>query len=462
MANLYVITINPIFELPYTIIMRLRTIIALSLLPFFASAGGFQIPQQGIKSTGIAGAYTAICMDASSVFYNPAGMNNLYGQNFAIGAIGLMPYVSVQTPSNSNTDQTAATYTPIEFYYVGQVCTKFRVGLSINNQFGSSASYPTNWEGMYIVQSIALKTYMFQPTASYEICKKLSIGAGAVYTLATFNDTKAVPVNSATENNGEVNLSGTGSGFGYNVGLFSKLYEHPHIKDSGQHLPCIMVRSIQLGASFRSGVPVSIPKGDVAFSQIPYSLQSQFPSSENFATNVNLPGVFSAGVAFNFSCGDAVNPKWNFMIAYDFNYNLWSTYDSLHITFSNPNTPSAGYSYNYKNAMAHRMGLEITYKGKYTLRGGYYIDGSPVQDGYVSPEVVDKTNSGFSVGASYKINCRNQYFSIDVAYLRSDFTNMNTAWTSQGFAASYHRIVNIFGIGVCYHFDNKNQGIYNL
>lgn len=421
--------------------MKFKIIAALSLLPLVSVAGGFQIPQQGIKSTGIAGTYTAICIDASSAFFNPAGMNNLYGQNFTIASIGLMPYVSLQTPSNYNIDQSDNMYTPIEFYYVGQVCKKFRVGLSVNNQFGSAASYPDNWEGMYIVQKISLKTYMFQPTVSYQVCKQLSIGAGAVYALATFDDTKAVPLSSESTNNGEVNLSGTGNAFGYNVGLFSKIYEHG--SDSGWH------EAVQLGASYRSGLPVNISKGDVSFTDIPYSLQTQFPSSENFSTKVNLPGVFSAGMAVRFGKGN-----WNFMVAYDFNYNFWKTYDSLHITFSDPNTPSAGYVYNYKNAMAHRMGAEITFKNKYTLRGGYFIDGSPVQDGYVSPEVVDKTNSGFSVGATWQI-CKD--FSVDVAYLRSDFTRSNTSWDSQGFNASYHRIVNIFGVGVNYHFNCSHK-----
>ena len=428
-----------IFELPNTSTMKFKIITALALLPFLSFAGGFQIPQQGIKSTGIAGAYTAICMDASSAFFNPAGMNNLFGQNFTLGGLGLMPYVSVQTPSNYNTDQTSSVYTPFEFYYVGQICKKFRVGLSINNQFGSSASYPSAWEGMYIVQSISLKTYMFQPTVSYEICKKLSVGAGFVYTLATFDDTKAIPVASSSESNGEVDINGTGSAFGYNLGLFSKIFEHG--SDTAG-----WAESVNLGASYRSGLPISIPKGNATFSQIPMSLATQFPASENFSTNVNLPAVLSLGVAFNFSKG----PDWNFMVTYDFNYNFWSTYDSLHITFSNPNTPSAGYIYNYKNAMAHRMGAEITFKHRYTIRGGYYIDGSPVQDGFVSPEVVDKTNSGFSVGASFKV-CKS--FSVDVAYLRSDFAATNTSWTSQGFSASYHRIVNIFGLGLNYNFN---------
>jgi long-chain fatty acid transport protein len=424
--------------------MKIKIIAALAILPFTALAGGFQIPQQGIKSTGIAGAYTAICMDASSAFFNPAGMNNLYGQNFTIGGLALMPYVSVQTPSNYNTDQTSSVYTPIEFYYVGQICDKWRVGLSINNQFGSAASYPDNWEGMYIVQSISLKTYMFQPTVSYQVCKKLSIGAGPVYTLATFDDTKAVPLSSENISNGQVDINGTGSAFGYNVGLFSKIWEHGS--------DTTWKESLQLGADYRSGLPVNISKGNVTFSNIPASLATQFPSSENFSTNVNLPAVLSAGVSFNFSKGD-----WAFLVTYDFNYTFWSTYDSLHITFSNPNTPNTGYIYNYKNAMAHRMGAAVTFKKKYTLRGGFYIDGSPVQDGYVSPEVVDKTNSGFSVGASYMMRWINQSFTIDVAYLRSDFTTNTTSWTSQGFNATYHRIVNIFGLGVTWHFRNKSQ-----
>ncbi len=82
------------------------------------------------------------------------------------------------------------------------------------------------------------------------------------------------------------------------------------------------------------------------------------------------------------------------MITYDFNYNFWKVNDSLHISFTNPNTPSQGFVYNWKNAMAHRMGAEVTYKKKYSLRLGYYIDGTPVQNGYVSPEIVDANSSG--------------------------------------------------------------------
>lgn len=425
--------------------MKLKIISAICLLPFAALAGGFQIPQQSIKATGVGGAYMGICSDAAAVFYNPGGMCNTVGQNFTIAGLGLFPYVSVLTPDNINTDQTSKVFTPFEVYYSGQVCEKLWVGLSINNQFGSVASYPNNWEGEYIVQTIKLETFMFQPTIAYKICDKLSIGAGFVYTLGTFGATKAIPVSSSTTQNGEVSIDGTGHAFGYNIGAFSKIWDHK-ASDSTK-----MGESIQLGASYRSGLPFTVPNGTASFTDIPASLATTFPASENFNTNVNLPAVFSAGIAINLMKGN-----WHFTIAYDFNYTFWSTYDSLHFGFADPSTPSSGSIYNWKNAMANRMGIEATYMKKYTLRVGYYIDGSPIQDGYVSPEVVDATNSGFSLGASYQC-CNN--LSIDFAYLRSDFTRSNTYWQQQGnvynFQASYHRIVNVFGLGINYHLNGK-------
>lgn len=428
-------------------LFTLCLLLPLSSSLFTLTAGGFQIPQQSTKSMAFGGAFTGICGDASTAFYNPAGMNNLFGQNFTAGALGLFPYVSLQTPSTSNIDQTSKVYTPINFYWVGSFCDRLRLGMSVNNQFGSAASYPTQWEGQYIVQSISLKTYMFQPTISYQLCKKLSIGGGFVYTLGTFDDTKAIPVASSnvtngtlneTSNNGEVSISGTGHAFGYNFGLFSKIFETG--SDTSSSHQCL-----QIGVSYRSALPMTVPNGNVNFSQIPTSLATDFPASENFSTNVDMPGVFTAGIAYQFSCCK----DWNFMVTYDFEYTMWSSYDSLHVAFTNPNTPSQGFIYNWKNATAHRMGAEVTYMKKYAFRLGYYIDGTPTQAGYISPEIVDANSSGICFGAGIKF-CH--HYSVDFAYLRSNFTTGQETWTSEGFSAAYHRIINIFGIGVNYQF----------
>lgn len=423
-----------------------RIILALSLLPATVFAGGFQIPQQGIKSTGLGGAFTGICTDASSVFFNPGGMTNIFGQNVTFAGVGLFPSVSVLTPDNVNTNQTSSVYTPIEFYYDAQVCKNLWLGLSINNQFGAAASYPNNWEGEYIVQTIKLQTFMFQPTIAYKVCDQLSIGAGFIYTLGTFGGTKAIPLTGATTSgdttsNGEVNLNGTGHAFGYNIGIFSKLFEKKADSSSWGE-------AITLGVSYRSGLAFSVPNGTATFTQIPASLTSQFPSSEGVSTSVSLPGVLSAGIAFKFSKGY----KWDFMVAYDFNLTYWSSYDSLRFSFADPNTPASTSQYGWKNATAQRVGIEATYLKKYSLRAGYYIDNTPEPDGSVTPEVVDGSNAGFSLGASYQFN---NGLSLDIAYLNSNFTRDNASWTSQGFTASYHRIVHVVGFGINYAFNCK-------
>ncbi len=425
--------------------MKRKIIAALFLLPFASFAGGFQIPQQSIKSTGMGGAFTGICTDASAVFFNPAGMTNIFGQNVTIASVGLFPSVSVLTQDNVNTNQTTGVYTPIEFYYSGQVCKNLWLGLSINNQFGAAASFPNDWEGAYIVQTIKLQTFMFQPTIAYKVCDKLSIGAGFVYTLGTFGGTKALPVSGGTTSgdtthNGEVSLSGTGHAFGFNVGLFSKIFEKKADSNSWGE-------ALTLGLSYRSGLGFNVPNGTAEFTQIPASIASQFPSSEGVSTKVSLPGVLSAGIAFKFSKGY----KWDFMIAYDFNLTYWSSYDSLRFNFSDPNTPAASYQYGWQNATAHRIGAEATYMKKYSLRAGYYIDNTPEVNS-MTPEVVDASNAGFSLGASYKFN---NGLSVDVAYLNSNFTRENATFVSQNFTASYHRIVHVFGIGVNYAFNCK-------
>lgn len=424
----------------------MKTKITLLLLPFSIKliAGGFQIPQQSIRSCAFGGAYAAICGDPSAAYYNPGGMNNLLGQNFTAGILGLYPSVSVITPANVLVNQTSNSYTPFDFYYVGEICSKWRIGLSVNNQFGSAASYPSIWEGMYIVQNISLKTYCFQPTVSYQVCKLLSVGAGFVYTRGTFTDTKAVPVSSINENNGEATLSGAGNAYGYNIGAFSKIYSHGSDSTGWKE-------GVQLGVSYRSELPVSISDGNVNFSQIPSSLNTEFPSSENFFTHINMPAVFTAGITLKLSKGQ----HWDFMVTYDFNYTFWNTFDSLHISFTSPNTPAQGIIYNWKNATAYRFGAEATYMKKYSLRVGYYIDGSPMPDGYVSPEIVDKSTTGFTVGAGYAIN---KNFSVDIAYLYSFFTRNNSSWTAQGFNnVSYRRLINIYGIGINYSFKNKHK-----
>lgn len=410
--------------------MKQILIAAIAFSPLFASAGGFQLNLQGIKSVGMGGAFTGVGSDASTVFFNPGGMSNLSGHNFTAGFNYVTPSVSLQTPETANINQTSPNANPIHFYYTGDLNEKMKFGFLVNNQFGSSSSFEDNWQGRYVIQNISLKTFMFQPTMSYKIHDKVSIGAGFVYARGSFSTEKAVPVGSASTTEGKAHLSGSGDGVGYNIGIFSNFYTIQ--KETS-------TTDFNLGVSYRSKMPVDLSNGEATFTNIPLSLQGTFPSSTTFTSKITLPSVLTAGLSIKHS-----KENYSIMFAYDMNYTAWSVYDTLKFDFANNDTPDSKAVKNWQNSMSHRFGLEFTYKQKYSVRAGLYYDMTPIEDGYVSPELPDATQIAYTAGLGYKVN---DMISIDFSYIRQS-AQRESSLDEANFTAKYNRKVNVFGLAL--------------
>lgn len=387
-----------------------------------AIAGGFQLNLQSARALGFGGAYTGFCWGTESVFFNPGGMTNLRGHNFSIGGSYVMPLVSLQTPVTDNINQTSPNSTPIHFYYGGQLTDNLFVGLGINNQFGSTSSFEDDWEGRFIIQNIALKTFSFQPTVAYKIHDYISIGAGFVLTTGNFSFEKAVPVGSDDTDYGKASLSGSGLAYGFNAGIYSTLLDNDHYK-------------ITLGASYRSGQKISLEQGTAAFSDIPLSLQGTFPATTSFTGELNLPSVINVGFAAQYKINDA----HSLTLLYDFNYTGWSSYDTLAFDFDNTDTPDSKTTKAWQNSPTHRFGIEYALNEKFYFRAGGYYDISPIQDGFVSPELPDATQFVPTVGFGMQAG---ENFGFDVAWIHQD-AERESDLTDAGFTAKYHRIADV-------------------
>lgn len=415
-----------------------RIVLAVLSLPMVAFAGGFQLNLQGIRSVGLGGAFTGLGSDASTVFFNPGGMNNLSGHNFTAGFNYVTPSVSLQTPETANINQTSPNASPIHFYYSGNLNDKMKFGFLVNNQFGSTSSFEDDWQGKYIIQNISLKTFMFQPTMSYKLHEKIYVGGGFVYTYGSFKTQKAVPVSSATTKSGQATLTGSGDAVGYNIGIFSNLYSL--VKETSK-------TDFRVGVSYRSELAVDLPNGEVEFTNIPVSLQNKFPSKTTFVSKITLPSVFTAG----FSVKHTRNEKYSLEFAYDLNYTGWSSYDTLAFDFANNDTPDSKTPKEWQDVFTHRFGLDFTYAEKYSVRVGAYYDNSPVKDGYLSPELPDATQLAYTGGLSYKVN---DMISVDFSYIRQS-AERESSLESANFTAKYNRKVNVYGIGVNLKFGGK-------
>ena len=141
-------------------------------------------------------------------------------------------------------------------------------------------------------------------------------------------------------------------------------------------------------------------------------------------------------------------------------------YKNLDITINNQN-PTPVFSENkrdYKDASTYRFGAQYKATNKFTVRGGYYIDESPVQDGYFAPETPRNDSKGYTGGLTYQVNDK---LGIDVSFLYLHFDEIDNSYdyyndplTSpppgqspySSFGGTYKSTVFSPGIGITYGF----------
>tara|TARA_B100000508_G_scaffold141093_1_gene146639 strand:+ start:162732 stop:163955 length:1224 start_codon:yes stop_codon:yes gene_type:complete len=397
-------------------VKRILTTTLLTFTLFYSIAGGFQVNLQGQRSAGMGHTGTGMRLGAASGFFNPGALafartEVLIGINLIASRVG---YREMQ-PGVYTAESTSGIGTPFNAHVALKFTedSPFVIGLSAYTPFGSGISYEDEWKGQFLLREMALRTIFYQGTFAYQINEKLGIGVGYVFGTGDFKLRRGVPVQQADGSYSEVNLSGSGNGHGFNVGVFYELSEQ-----------------VSLGLSYRSGLKVSLDGGQAEF-DVPPSLSSNFPST-TFGTEINLPSVTNFGVSIKLT----EKTRFNF----DINYITWSSYDTLAFDFeeNTENLEDSKSPREYKNAAIIRAGIEHEFSEQFQLRGGAYYDFTPVQNGYMTPETPDMDKIGLTVGASYSI----KNFNIDASFMyiygaeRSD-TNLETGfsgrWTSQAF-----------------------------
>jgi len=406
--------------------MRKLSIVMLlfSFAAFTAFAGGYQVKLQGQKQTGIGLIGTPFALGASSMFYNPGSLSFMENNmSFSAGVSGVMANAIYQADgSNYQASTVNPTGTPFYFYGAGKVTDKLSVGVGVFTPYGNTLKWDDDWRGRYLIQEISLAAIFIQPTVAYKINDKFGIGAGLDIVLGSVELTKAL----ANPIDGQFNMDGKTTEFGYNVGVFYKPNE-----------------KINIGVDYRSQVNMKVEGGQTEFRDVPSSLSTYFPSSGNFNAELPLPANLDIGVSYQ------VSEK--FMLALEMDYVFWGVYDSLNIDFeiNNEKLADSKNPREYSNTMIWRLGGEYKISEKLIARAGAYYDPSPTSDKYFTPETVSLNTIAFSLGLSYMPN---EKLSIDISYLQLEGMETDKNYEPDNFGGSYATRTFIPGIGVSYNF----------
>jgi long-chain fatty acid transport protein len=147
------------------------------------------------------------------------------------------------------------------------------------------------------------------------------------------------------------------------------------------------------------------------------------------------------------------------LFAFDYNKTYWNVYESLTVEFA-PSTPGGVPTEtkllrNYKDARTYRFGVQYQASESFTLRGGYYFDESPVQDGYFAPETPRNDSNGYTAGLTFKVG---DHLEIDASFLYLQFDEVDASYDyfieptspigeSSSFGGTYKSSVFVPGLG---------------
>jgi long-chain fatty acid transport protein len=378
-----------------------------------AQAAGFALVEQSVKQVGSAisgGASSA--EDASTIFFNPAGMTRLKGSQVVIGGHVVVPSSqfsgSATNPllggaaisGGDGGDAGSSAFVP-SFYYAHELNERLRVGVGIGAPFGLSTEYDSDWVGRYHAIKSEVQTVNINPSVAYKVNDQLSLGAGLNFMRATAELSNAVDYSlaclssplaalgacttaglttpSSVATDGKITVEGDDWGYGFNLGL---LYE--------------VSPETRVGVAYRSEVKQEL-EGSAEFTtpsgvSVPAQLVAALPEGDASAA-VDLPASLSLSMT------TSVAPRWDLMA--DVTWTQWSNFEELRIKFAN-STDDSVQPENWDDSYKVSLGFNYRHNAQWTWRGGIAYDQTPIPSAeYRTPRIPGNDRKWIAAGFSY-------------------------------------------------------------
>ncbi len=351
--------------------MTLRVLPALVLAAFSgaASAAAFQLWEQNASGLGTAYAGSAAVADnASTIFFNPAGMTNMPGLQMSAGVTGVGPRFEFSDDGSSgllgtggNGGNAGGWAAVPNAYFSWQVAPDWFVGLGISAPFGLKTEYDSdNWIGKYQAIKSKITTVNYNPSLAWKVNDKVSLGIGVSYQTIDAEMTSAVPGRLAYSN-----LKGDDGAWGWNAGALFTLSP-----------------AMRVGVSYRSAVNYTI-EGNA----------STALSSTPARADLKLPDTFILSV------WQQVSDRWEAMG--DLSYTNWSTVNTLNIVNGNTGAQIGSEHFGYEDSWRIAWGAAYKANDAWKLKFGIAYDRTPTTDGNRTARVPDNDRIWLSLGAQW-------------------------------------------------------------
>lgn len=356
-------------------------------------ASGFQLWEQDGASIGSYHAgYAALANDASTAFYNPAGMTRIKNQQLVIGTVGIMTDFKYKGNLSVNTiipDPISLTAQGGNFsfipalQYVAPLSDRASFGFSIDVPFGLKTNYGSNTELRYAATLSSATVIDVSPSLAFQVTDKASLGFGPDLQRmygefdqvgGVFNPSMDTPsTNKAND-----------TAYGYHLG---GLYQ--------------FTPTTRVGLSYHSQVVHHLSGTSKFIGPIADILNDGSIISRNATVNVTLP-PYTALSGYHLIC-----PKVALMGTVI--YTQWSTFKNLvlnNVAGIGPMGATTNLQViipeNYRDTWNLSLGTEYYATDKITLRSAIGYDQTPTRDAYRNIQLPDNDRYLFAFGGHYQ------------------------------------------------------------
>lgn len=354
-------------------------------------AAGFALSEQ--NASGLGNAYAgaaAVAEDASTVFFNPAGMTYLEGSQI-VGALHLIR----TTGDFDNRGSIAGTGRPLgseggdlgslaaipNIYYKQDINEQLKLGIGIGTPFGLKTEYDKNWIGRFQALKSELKTININPSLAWKLNDQWSFGFGVSAMWAEAELTSAVNL-VATESN--VINKGKDWGFGYNLGTIYQI-----------------TPDTRLGLSFRSKIEQHL-KGDAR------SLFTGLNAIPGRTLNSDITADLTLPETISLSGFSHLDDRWDLLA--DVTWTRWSQFKTLSIMRDNGSNTAVGTTQeHWNNTLRYSVGLNYRYSDTIKLRTGVAYDQEAIDNNHRTARIPGNDRIWLSFGASWQSSPRTRF-----------------------------------------------------
>jgi len=443
--------------------MKKRLFVITGLVLLFSTslfAAGVSLTGVGARGTALSGAYRGVSDDWSAMFWNPAGMTQISGLHAGFSGEVLIPVANFLADkwngqNFSVLNETETENEPKTFFIpaagiVYGISEKLSVGLGVWAPFGLGAKWDLlntqKYNSIYpeFDYEDDLMILDIHPTVAYKLNDMISVGAGLsiLYADIIIRKPGFIPnpylvnpdlslfqasLGPAGALNPEYNhliveseLSGTGLGFGANIGIMFKLSEKLQIGVSGRYYADTPLDGKVNGTAYfadhatgnqvtNSPLAVAQFQSKLAAGEITESeygvLTSMYSGAKSVVyedadadATIPLPMDVGLGIAY----WPIKEGNRHLLISADVMLTQWSTWDIIDIDIEGGDKSQLVEK--WEDSFRANLGIEYRFNSLLALRGGYYFEQKAAINETLTPVIPDMGDrNAINIGLEFKL-----------------------------------------------------------